>query len=508
MPKYYYVISMFLLFMGLSACSLINTGSQSMQVDMHVYRGPLSKSIPIQKSELEYLYYKTGCVGSDYDIDEVEKLKPIIQCGTAFVLETIEYVVHPNRHKDCKEMQEKKKIIECLEGKEVASKGYGYRKAALECLYIFSEIPQLCGEIGNQLVARANVLSKQMEKIVNEKKVKGLDRQGLPLSDYLRDSTITRFWDAQRNDSDFSTLSFSTNSTETEKFRMLMDDRYWSHVNQVHANGWGSTKMAFIKDNIGNWTLKSYSNKPGELLEAYDSVLKSTVGIVTEQLLGAGTVGVAKAIDEKLSTTERSLRLINKVAFGGNEEVNKEKTVDQINLIKNRYNKKITGLKTTFMQKVEKLKEDIAEIIKIKDKNIAENRLENPKKIIEQELTKFTDLFNTIYLDLLKQLELNLNQEYYSKFQKAKYVEIYYDHCREVYDENDGSDTNTCSQDNETAVSGQIDMLIQYANTIHALETLRIGFLKTRSEVFYLLNREIDDYGENVAMLLSENSEH
>ena len=49
----------------------------------------------------------------------------------------------------------------------------------------------------------------------------------------------------------------------------LVTDTHWSKVNSVFAAGQGNVRMAFIKDDIGNWNLKSFANDPTELVNAY-----------------------------------------------------------------------------------------------------------------------------------------------------------------------------------------------------------------------------------------------
>jgi len=46
-------------------------------------------------------------------------------------------------------------------------------------------------------------------------------------------------------------------------------DNYWSRINSVSASGLGEFRMALIKDDIGNWNLKSFDSDAGDLLRAY-----------------------------------------------------------------------------------------------------------------------------------------------------------------------------------------------------------------------------------------------
>ena len=99
---------------------------------------------------------------------------------------------------------------------------------------------------------------------------------------YLRDSSTTNFvnlydWtDAAAGrytplDADFS------KADRVRMIQLLINDTYWSNINSVYASGQGEVSMAFIKDDIGNWNLKSFENNPAELLNAYDNLARSSV---------------------------------------------------------------------------------------------------------------------------------------------------------------------------------------------------------------------------------------
>ena len=40
----------------------------------------------------------------------------------------------------------------------------------------------------------------------------------------------------------------------------LIGDTYWAPVNHVFASGQGKVRMAYVKDEIGNWNLKNFDN--------------------------------------------------------------------------------------------------------------------------------------------------------------------------------------------------------------------------------------------------------
>src|SRR5262249_23215809 len=53
-------------------------------------------------------------------------------------------------------------------------------------------------------------------------------------------------------------------------------------------SGQGDVAMAFIKDDIGNWNLKSFDNDPTELLRAYSDLSKKALAEAVK-LVGAAT---------------------------------------------------------------------------------------------------------------------------------------------------------------------------------------------------------------------------
>ena len=131
----------------------------------------------------------------------------------------------------------------------------------------------LAAQYSNQLVSRSDAILKQLE---------GTKRELLPTSVYLRDTSPTEFpnlyaWNRAAGPALPEEMllhpfhAFSTEET-VDRIRVIEDlfaDHYWSNVNTVYASGQGTVRMALIKDDIGNWNLKSFDSDPSELLEAY-----------------------------------------------------------------------------------------------------------------------------------------------------------------------------------------------------------------------------------------------
>ena len=166
-------------------------------------------------------------------------------------------------------------------------------------------------EYGNQIQARADSLLKQLG-------TEGRDRRELPLSAHLREAEPTDFmhlfdWTDGHLPRlyDYVHFNFSPNLEERIKIvDRLYADHFWSKINTVYASGRGKAQMAFIKDETGNWNLKSFDNDPTELLDAYTKVTKSAlegvVEIAGEIASGGADAGFKKAADELLAIARQT----------------------------------------------------------------------------------------------------------------------------------------------------------------------------------------------------------
>ena len=131
------------------------------------------------------------------------------------------------------------------------------------------ELTNVAAELGNEVAARADALLKQNSR------GNGLDaitREQLPTSTYLQDSGATDYLNLVTW---FDAAVDRPDSTKLDRVRMierLITDTHWSKINTVFAAGQGDVRMVFIKDDIGNWNLKSFSNDPTELVNAYKKV--------------------------------------------------------------------------------------------------------------------------------------------------------------------------------------------------------------------------------------------
>lgn len=157
-------------------------------------------------------------------------------------------------------------------------------------------------EYGNQIGSRADALLAQL---VHEEK-----RKQMPTSTYLRDSQSTDFlnqyiWNRAVAPAILEDMilnpydSFSSRETadRVRGIERLFTNKNWTNVNTVYASGQGDVAMALIKDDIGNWNLKSFDSDPTELLDAYKDLSLAGIKVATQALTAgsqpAGAIGVA-----------------------------------------------------------------------------------------------------------------------------------------------------------------------------------------------------------------------
>lgn len=169
-------------------------------------------------------------------------------------------------------------------------------------------------EYANQMLTHADALLQQMA---------GANRRELPISVLLRETTPTQFlntyvWNRAVAPAllfDQVTRPGSAFSSEETRDRVrvierLYDDHHWARINTAFATGQGDTSMAFIKDDIGNWNLKSFDNDPSELLQAYRNLGFAGLQMATTAIRDLATPGGSGAAAASLLDTA------NRVALG------------------------------------------------------------------------------------------------------------------------------------------------------------------------------------------------
>ena len=154
----------------------------------------------------------------------------------------------------------------------------------------------LVSELGNQIASRNDVLAKQLTN--------GQRGAQLALSDLLKDTGPTDFlhlydwYQATMPDALSTGPEALTPQDRGRLARRLFADHYWTRTNQVHASGQGEVRMALVKDDIGNWSLKSFDADPGKLLDAYRQLTLAGIeaGIRAGRALASG--GTSAGLDQ------------------------------------------------------------------------------------------------------------------------------------------------------------------------------------------------------------------
>ena len=156
---------------------------------------------------------------------------------------------------------------------------------------VLAQHAQFASAYGNQLNARADALMKQERGAGRLEVLRDQFSTGI----YLRDSDTT----AYLNLNDWNKAAVERDGVSaTDRIRIveqLVRDSQWSKVNTVFAAGQGETHVALIKDDIGNWNIKSFDNKPGELVNAYKDTGLAVLKKVADATSGGATSAIEKA---------------------------------------------------------------------------------------------------------------------------------------------------------------------------------------------------------------------
>lgn len=143
-----------------------------------------------------------------------------------------------------------------------------------------AKLANAAAEFAHQMAARADAIERQRSL--------GVKAERLPTSKYLAGTDTTAFVEL------YHWLDASADNTsasaEDRRFmvRELYDDDNWAQINQVYASGVGQMHMAFIKDEIGNWHLKSFTSDPSELMNMYKDLTAAAFKTARKAFTGGG----------------------------------------------------------------------------------------------------------------------------------------------------------------------------------------------------------------------------
>ncbi|MGN7611702.1 hypothetical protein ACQZV8_06415 [Magnetococcales bacterium HHB-1] len=182
----------------------------------------------------------------------------------------------------------------------------------------------LFAEYGNQLSSRTDLLYKL--------EIDGKTIKELPLRDYLRDSSPSDF--NKLHEWMETVLMKSEAPVRHRLFSHLYHDRYWSNINRVYASGIGKTRIALVRDDLGNWNLKGFANDPSEVTKAFGNMTtalaKSVADAAAKVGTGGGNIALTQAISAlKTATTPKrdsEQKIYNKIIEKAKEELDRDIT--------------------------------------------------------------------------------------------------------------------------------------------------------------------------------------
>lgn len=314
----------------LMGCTALSTGA-SMRVEVEVYKGPLSKHREVQLGEIigvireaktglqafqigaETYARQIGCLATNKS-DDCKALEGLISSTKDLLKGTEELVKKANKLKTYEyKLENRKSLLEYTN--EVSALAIQFKAKAFfiaeyqlktladdrKIRAKMTEFTSITSEFSNQMAARTTVLQKQYDRDIS-----GYE---LAVSDHLRDAGPTAFLNLY----DWYRATYPKSKTKSglsaaDRVRLaqqLFANHYWTKINEVYASGQGDVSMALIKDDIGNWNLKSFENNPTKLLNAYREL--SLAGI-------QAAVQVAKTIPS--GGTTAALDLASQFALG------------------------------------------------------------------------------------------------------------------------------------------------------------------------------------------------
>lgn len=327
-----------------AGCSLSNTQidfldkSATLRVDVEVYKGPLSKEPTVQFAELKGIVYdsmramdilernmengntrmhllydlKKGKENYEDAWKAIRLLDPIIQkCWSD------------------EKKSDKSDLILCrsLLGKVSTYGSYFKRRAAYWATAQVTMSPenkrlrndvinfaQFAAEYGNQIVSRADALLKQ----AGGARGIAILREQLPNSVYLRDSAPTAYlnlYDWYKASNKVGKVSNWNENLDKGEIDIedlvhivehVIADNYWSHINTVFTAGQGKVYTALVKDDIGNWNVKSFDNSPGDLLDAYKKLGLDAIKAAAKLASGGGDFSALSALSGVLNSVNQA----------------------------------------------------------------------------------------------------------------------------------------------------------------------------------------------------------
>lgn len=244
-----------------------------------------------------------------------------------------------------------------IEARRLASTNVAYVPRDKRVRSKMAELGMLFGDFAQNIGARNSTIAKIIKNCADEKDLDDCSPEAkLPTGDYLRDVAPSRYLEA------FRWFNASIGASGTGAYRRnnrinaieaLTEDYHWERVNEVYASGQGDVGMAFIKDELGNWNLKSFSNDPTELLRAYrkgtDAAISAAVSLARK------AAGDPRKVMSRVTNGKSLLDLADRFSSGSSSNTDlvggaslsrlRQRTVSRLNALKTRLDERKTTLK-------------------------------------------------------------------------------------------------------------------------------------------------------------------
>lgn len=140
------------------------------------------------------------------------------------------------------------------------------------------------------LAMEAAFCDKEMERKKLNDRITALDEAMKVVAGHRRDQAFLRPAFAYLRQSFFASdlqtqvgPSTSLDDTSRQGLSNFLDRRFWININRVKVNGWGNSGSVLVKDDVGNWYVKSMSSDPKEIFDT----LKSGALLQVDSLVSA-----------------------------------------------------------------------------------------------------------------------------------------------------------------------------------------------------------------------------
>ncbi|WP_104403393.1 hypothetical protein [Vibrio penaeicida] len=392
---------------ALSGCVAVKTfvnpyKGSSMEVEVDVYQGPLSKSEEVQWQEIQVLRSSLEglCASSftpqAFTTASKAELENYANCASKVLQDIYSRALWPgvssnrmvtNTVDDGKKVTTNT-VAQTITGtsikatKTTTEKGIkkedNKKPHPIKTTTSSTEIENAehMALIARSLLARSELLLQQM---------KGEDRHLLPLSAYLAEASPSLFIEYCYHSTDPKTNNWQCDYGRRTGFAKpnmadgLLNEQYWQRINHVHSSGMGNVATAFVKDEIGNWSLKSFDSNPEDLLNAYQDLSFQALSTATK--LAAGNVSSISL--DSIEKSKRFAAYAESIAFGDSASTSNNISEKQVASLRQEIISTLENIKQNYAKK----KGEIEERKPLDNSEELNNKLANQKDKVDKSRT-------------------------------------------------------------------------------------------------------------------------